>query len=253
MNISGIIITRNEQNSIQSAISSLSFAKEVIIIDNNSTDSTPQLAKESNARVFTVSGLDFSYLRNVGKEKATGEWLFYIDADERPTKDLIDQISVAIEKKTFSSYSISRQNYFFGEKWGVSEKMIRLIRKDALIGWQGSLHETPIVAGKVGHLSGILEHFTHGDLKSMVEKTNEWSEIESRLRYKNNHPEISWWRFLRVMITTFCQSLFVGNGWKSGTRGLIEAMYQSYSMFITYAKLWEKQHKTTSGFLKFYS
>ena len=79
----------------------------------------------------------------------------------------------------------------------------------------------------------------------MVEKTNKWSESEAELRYKAGHPEMSWWRFLRVMFTAFTDSYFKEKGYKSGTAGLVEAVFQSFSMFITYAKLWEKQIKKT--------
>ncbi|MBI2617160.1 glycosyltransferase family 2 protein [Candidatus Gottesmanbacteria bacterium] len=244
MSISAIIITRNEAANIESCIRKLSFAREVIVVDNDSSDLTAQIAKTSKAQVFRIPGVDFSYLRNVGKEKATSEWLFYVDADERPSDGLIAEMQQAIQKTKFSAFEILRQNYFFGKIWGSPERMIRLIRKGALLGWQGSLHETPIVIGKVGSLDSLLLHYTHEKLHSMVEKTNEWSEIEARLRYKNNHPPISWWRFIRVMIVAFWQSFWVNGGWKAGTYGLIEAIYQAYSMFITYAKLWEKQHKS---------
>ena len=120
--------------------------------------------------------------------------------------------------------------------------MVRLVRKDALVGWQGGLHETAQVRGKIGRLDGELMHDTHRDLTGMLEKTNIWSDFEAQLRYKNNHPPISWWRFFRVMISAFWKSYIREKGYLAGTVGLIESLYQSFSMFITYAKLWEKQN-----------
>ncbi len=77
----------------------------------------------------------------------------------------------------------------------------------------------------------------------MVEKTNNWSEIEADLRFKVHHPKITTLRLVKVMITGFTQSYFKQNGYKNGTEGFIEAVYQAFSLFITYAKLWEKQQK----------
>ena len=77
----------------------------------------------------------------------------------------------------------------------------------------------------------------------MVAKTNLWSEIESALRLKNSHPPMTWWRFFRVMVSAFYDSYFRQAGYKLGTVGLIESIYQAFSIFITYAKLWEKQNK----------
>jgi hypothetical protein len=77
----------------------------------------------------------------------------------------------------------------------------------------------------------------------MIAKTNEWSEIEAQLRFNNDHPIISWWRIFRVMLTAFWQSYVKQSGWKAGTVGLIESIYQAFSMFVTYSKLWEMQNK----------
>jgi glycosyltransferase involved in cell wall biosynthesis len=244
MKSSAIIITKNEEENISDCVKTLSFASEIVIIDNASEDKTIQIAQKLGAKVHKISGLDFSYLRNIGKEKAHGEWLFYIDADERVSGNLAEEITKMIaDGANFSAYTIPRKNYFFGKSWPGIEKMIRLIRKDALIGWQGSLHESPMVTGKIGKLKSFLLHYTHNDLSLMVKKTNEWSEIEAQLRYKNNHPRVTWWRFFRVMSSSFWSSYVQNGGWKMGNVGLIEGIYQAFSSFITYAKLWEKQNR----------
>lgn len=242
MNISSIIITKNEEEQIVSCIRSLCFTHEVIVIDNTSSDETVKRAKEEGGKVYTVGGLDFSYLRNLGKEKAKGEWLLYIDADERVTKELAKEIKIAIKnEKHYCAFSLPRQNYYLGKLWPKMERMVRLIKKSALVGWTGSLHESPILVGEVGELSSHLLHFTHRNLSEMVKKTNEWSAIEAQLRYKSGHPKIVAWRLFRVMATTFWCSFVIEKGWQVGMTGFIESIYQAFSIFITYTKLWEKQ------------
>lgn len=243
MKLSAIIIARNEEKNIVECIKSLSFADEILLIDNKSTDKTAQRAKALGAIIYTVEGLDFSYIRNIGKEKAKGAWLLYIDADERVTVQLKQEIEGVIKVARYEAYEVARQNYYLDHLWPKQELMIRLVKKKSLIGWQGSLHETPLIVGTVGILSGSLLHYTHSDLSHMVEKTNEWSEIEAQLRYKSGHPQIAAWRIFRVMITTFCRYYIVNSGWKVGTVGLIESIYQAFSIFVTYAKLWELQNK----------
>ncbi|HVZ58148.1 MAG TPA: hypothetical protein VG935_00130, partial [Patescibacteria group bacterium] len=144
----------------------------------------------------------------------------------------------------FAAYRIPRQNFYLGQHpWPVLEQHIRLFKRDSLIKWHGQLHETPEVKGKVGQLSAVLIHYTHRDLNSMVEKTNVWSETEAKLRLKAHHPEITWWRFPRVMLQAFYHSYIVEKGWKVGTAGVVESIYQAFSIFITYAKLWELQQE----------
>ena len=87
-------------------------------------------------------------------------------------------------------------------------------------------------------------HYTHRDLESMVNKTAAWSSIEAAQRYKQNHPKISWWRFPRVMLTAFFNSYIIQGGYKAKTVGIIESVYQAFSIFITYAKLWEMQKQS---------
>lgn len=244
MNISAIIITRNEEENILECIKTLNFAREIIVVDNCSTDNTVDIVKTLGAKVCEIPGLDFSYLRNIGKEKANSQWLLYIDADERITKELAVEIESAIKNPDdYSAFSLVRKNYFLGKPSPKLESINRLIKKEALIGWQGSLHETPIISGSAGKLQHYLLHYTHRDLSSMVDKTNEWSEIEAQLLYKSNHPSMREWRFLRIMITSFIRSYIKDQGWKMGVVGLIESIYQAFSNFITYAKLWEKQNK----------
>lgn len=245
MNISAIIITRNEEENISECLNNLAFTEETIIVDNCSIDNTAKIAASLGAKVYKIAGLDFSYLRNIGKEKAKSEWLLYIDADERVTKKLAADIKEAVKNpKNYTAFSLTRKNYFLGCPSPNLEKIARLIKKEALIGWQGWLHESPLIAGKVGHLGGYLLHYTHKNLASMVAKTNEWSEIEAQLLYKSNHPPMREWRFWRILVTAFYRSYIKKQGWRMGPVGLIESIYQAFSNFITYAKLWEKQNRS---------
>ncbi len=255
MKLSVVIIAKNAENDIADAISSCAFADEIIVIDNDSSDRTTQVAKRLNAEVFEVKTKDFSAIRNIGLKKAKEDWILYIDTDERVTSELARNIKYQISSirqaqdknikyQNMGGYKIQRKNFYFGNhEWPHIEKMERLFKKDKLKGWSGELHETPIFSGQIEELDGFLLHYTHRDLSSMVKKTIEWSTIEAELRFKAGHPKITWWRFPRVMITAFFDSYIRQQGWKAGTIGIIESLYQSFSIFVTYAKLWELQNK----------
>lgn len=241
MKVSAIILTRNEENNIINCLSKLQFADEIIIIDNNSADKTVQIALDKKARVYSYQGSDFSGMRSLGKNKAKYDWLLYIDADEIVTGKLAKEIKNSLSS-SFSAFALFRRNYYFNRLWPAREKMVRLIKKNALVAWRGPLHETAVIKGKIGQLKEPLLHYTHNDLSGMVEKTNLWSEIEARLRLENNHPRIVWWRLIRVMVTAFWNSYISQKGYKAGIYGLIESIYQAFSIFVTYAKLWEMQN-----------
>ncbi len=244
MKISAIVIARNEEARIEKCLLSLAWVDEVIVVDNGSTDATRELANKKGAIVVSAGDVrDFAGLRNIGKEKAHGEWLLYIDADEIVSEELRKEIQEHITRSSslINGYEVRRKNYYLGAQWPKDEYLLRFMRKDALVEWYGTLHETARVNGAVGRLNGAVVHDTHRTLEEMVAKTNEWSGVEAILRLRSGHPPVVWWRFARVMLTAFIDSFVKQGGWKAGIVGLIESMYQAFSIFITYAKLWELQ------------
>lgn len=242
--ISGIIIAKNEEEMIAPAIKSLSFCDEVIVIDTSSTDRTKEISEKLKAHVYNIDTNDFSQKRNFGLQRANFDWVVYIDADERIDNKLRDCIKEAISNDLdYSAYFIKRKNFYLGNnEWPYIEKLERLFKKDKLKGWIGAVHESPKIEGEIGELDGFLLHFTHRDLESMIIKTAQWSTTEALLKYNSNHPQMTWWRFPRVMTSAFLNSYIKQRGFKAGRIGIIESFYQAYSAFITYAKLWEFQN-----------
>jgi glycosyltransferase involved in cell wall biosynthesis len=246
--ISAIILTKNSEYLIADCIDSVSFCDEVIVIDDYSTDRTVELAKHLGASVFPYSSESFAKRRNLGLKKAKGKWILYLDVDERVSPELAKGIQEVLERKKdiYAAYRLLRKNFYLGNnEWPTMEKLERLFKKTKLEEWYGDLHESPRVNGDIGDLEeGFIKHYTHQDLTSMLNKTIQWSKIEAELRLHANHPHMSWWRFFRVMVTAFYDSYVRQKGYKVGTAGLIESMFQSFSMFITYARLWELQQDT---------
>lgn len=248
VNLTTVIIARNEAKRIAACIGNLGFSDEVIVIDNGSTDGTAETATAKGATVIHSDASDFSKLRNLGLAHARGRWILYVDADETVTPGLAREIRRVVSAKIRSgdptAYRLPRHNRFLGHPFPHTDRLERLFVRKHLKGWYGPVHESPDVDGPVGDLSVPLEHDTHRTLEEMVEKTNEWSSQEARLRLAARHPPVTWWRIFRVMITGFGNSYVKQGGWRAGVTGLIEGIYQSFSMFVTYAKLWEMQMRS---------
>ena len=243
--ISAVVLAKNEEVRIDTCLASLRFADEIIVIDNNSTDRTAEIARNSGAQVIKSSAVDFSVLRTLGITSSRGEWVLYVDADEIVSTPLELEILSLIKHWSRATdpvcYYISRKNYYLGVPWPSLDKMQRLLYKPAFVRWSGSLHETALVTGTSGELKNALIHDTHRSLEEMTDKTNIWSDEEARLRLVSGHPDIQPWRFLRVFISGFFRSYLRESGWKAGVHGWIESIYQGFSMVITYIKLWELQ------------
>jgi len=252
--ISVVVLTKNEAGRIGDCLTSLGFADEIIVIDNGSTDDTVKISEKHRAVVYQSFLKDFSKLRNLGLSKAKFAWILYIDADERVTPKLQTEILNTVKsfdpKTSPHGYFLKRKNYYLSKEWPFQDKLERFFWKKSLQGWYGSLHETAKVDGKIGILYEPLNHYTHRTLTEMADKTNEWSVIEAELRLEAGHPTVVWWRLLRVMLTGFWNSFISQEGWKAGVVGWIESIYQGFSMFITYAKLWELQEANQKSKIK---
>jgi len=246
--LSVIIIARDEEKMIRECLESVSWADEVLVVDHDSEDKTRQIARKCGARVVKHpwrGKAEFSKARNIGLKKARGEWILYLDADERVTRDLQDEILSEVKGGKNVAYAIPRENVIFGKvlKHGGwwPDYVKRFYRKSKLKSWKGDLHEEPEVDGPMGYLSSPIRHIKHESLSEMLEKTNDWSEIEAKLMFDAHHPQMNVRRFLSAMWREFWRRMIVGMAFLDGGEGTIMAMYQVYSRFISYAKLWEMQ------------
>jgi len=227
--ISAIILKggKMDENLLKKCLESISFADEKVIVDTNKMKGS------------------FADWRNYGAEIAKSDWLLYIDSDEQVTPELAKVILQVVGSNEFSAYAIPRRNIFLGHTmhWGgwYPDYVLRLIKKDRLMGWEGELHEQPKINGEISHLKYPLIHNTHRNLSDMVDKTNEWSELEAKLLYDSGHPKMNVFRFFTAGFREFWYRGIIKLGFLDGTVGIIEIIYQSFSRLITYSKLWELQ------------
>lgn len=247
--ISAIVLTKNEEKHIETCLKSVKFCDEIIVIDSGSTDKTIQITRKYTDQIYKVPFTNFSSLRNIGKEKAKFNWILYVDADEEITKNLQDEILKTLKNlhNDYSCFFIERNNYYLGTQWPVTDKVERLFKKSRLVEWFGSVHESPKINGEKGSLKNKMIHRTHNDLEEMLTNTIVWSGFEARERFKTSHPKITWWRIFRVMTTSFWDYYIIQKGFKVGVLGLIESIYQAFSSFVTYSKLWELQNNNDNS------
>lgn len=245
--ISAIILTKNQEHLIKVCLESVKWADEIVIVDDESTNGILDVARSYTDKIFAHKLTNFADQRNFAIEKATGDWVLFIDPDERVTKDLRDEIQTVVTQSDVAAGAMPRRNFFLGSEQkmvgGWPDYVVRLLKRSSFKGWQGDLHEQPTFDGKLVHLKNPLIHLTHTDIESMTKKTLEWSKLEAKLRIDANHPPMTGPRFLKVFVTTFLDWYIKKGGYKGGTTGTIEAIFQTFSVFMTYVRLWEMQQK----------
>lgn len=247
MKLSVVIIVKNEEEMIGDCLESVRWAEEVVLLDGGSIDKTLAIAKKYPVRIVRqkVKEMDYAAWRDQGLGKAQGEWVLYLDADERITPLLKNEMQYVVRDMQYVAYAIPRRNFLLGRElkhggW-YPDYQLRFFRKDRLQGWLGTLHERPQFKGEVGKLKNPMIHFQPETIEPALEKSIKWSDIETRLLLNAGHPQITWWRILRMGLTTLFERLLKKQGFRDGTEGWIESVYQSWHTIIVYMKLWEMQ------------
>lgn len=252
IDLSIIILAGNEEAIISDCLKSCKFAPEIILVAANSTDNTQKIAQSANRRIKIVETNDeynkhFSKWRNLGYKAATKKWILYIDADERITPQLKDEIISKLSQKDYTQFALPRANFFLGKrvKHGGTypDYVKRLFLKSSFSGYKGILHEEPIIKGEISYLKNDLLHFTHRNLYSMLQKTIAWTDMEARELYKSGHPKVVWWRIVRMFFTKLYTRLIKEKMYLDGTVGWISSIFEAFDTFIIYARLWELQNE----------
>lgn len=245
--VTTIILTKNEDAMIVNCIETLRWCQEVIVVDSQSSDSTVQLAKRAGAVVFTTDKESFADNRNYGLSKVRTPWVFYLDADERITPELKQEIEAEIQKDQVDVFAFKRQNIHYG-KWlehggWEHDQVTRLFRTEKLKEWTGKIHESPQYTGTTKVLKGSLVHLTHRNMVEGLQKTIHWTGSEAELLFESGHPPVTVTTLLRKTLMEFWRRAFQKKGRKDGMEGWIEAMVQAMNRFIVYERLWELQQK----------
>jgi glycosyltransferase involved in cell wall biosynthesis len=242
--ISAILITKNEARNVEACLASLGFAEEIVVVDSGSTDGTEALCRrEPRVRWHSEEWKGFGAQKNSALDKASGPWVFSIDADERVTPGLAEEISrLDPGNAPYPGYRVPRRS-FFGNRWvrhggWYPDHSIRLWRKDAGRFEARSVHEAVRVTGPVGTLRGDLLHYTYQDTSDFVDRMNRYSSLGAGELLRQGKRATALDLLVRPPFTFF--KMFVLRlGFLDGGLGLRLAVLYAMYTFAKYAKVWE--------------
>lgn len=245
--ISVVIITGNEENNIKDCLQSVTWADEIIVVDSESSDNTVRIAGEFTDKVITQKWLGYAKQKSYAISLAKNEWVLSLDADERVTKELADEIlNFDFEIAGFSAFRIKRENYFIGRKinecgWG-NDYQLRLFKKSKTKLNERLVHEGFIVDGEVSNLKNSIIHFSYTNLKDGFDKINIYSSLEAEEKY--NRKKVTTFRIIFFPVLAFLQHYFIRKGIKDGKHGLMVSLMHAMTKLQVQMKIWEiKQTK----------
>lgn len=241
--ISVVILTKNEEKNIVDCIESLKGFDEILVIDDNSEDRTREIAKNLGAKVFEHP-LDnnFSNQRNFGLEKAKGEWVLFVDADERITSDLKKEIVLHATNpgNPYAGFYLKRRDILFGKELQYGEvgniQFLRFAQKHAGK-WEGAVHEKWRIKGKIGQLNNYIVHYPHQTIAEFLGEIN----FYTTLRAQELHEKGIKTNAIEIMLypkAKFILNFIIKRGFLDGLPGFIFAILMSFHSFLVRSKLW---------------
>lgn len=238
-----VILTKNEELRLPDCLDSVKFADEVLVIDDESTDKTEQVATARGAKVLhRKMDLEGKH-RNWAAQQAKHDWILSVDADERITPELAAEIQELFKTPPpFDVYTFPRRN-FIGKVWlkhggWYPSAQIKLYKRTTFRWEETTVHCRAITEKPSAHLKGDLLHYSYRDIGDFIGKLNRQTTLEAQ-KWVRDGRKMSRGRALWRTIDRFYRAYVGKKGYKDGWMGFVAAVFAGLYQFVSYAKYWE--------------
>ena len=242
--LSVVVITYNEEANIGRVLESVRLADEHIVLDCGSTDRTLEIARTFGARTFTEKWKGYSAQKNSAIDKASGDWVLSLDADEAGEPELMKEIRHVLDHNPpVNGYYIPRKNYFLG-RWirhggFYPDRKLRLFRRGLGRFVERPVHEVVQVDGPTGMLNHALVHNAYPTLEGYIQHINRYSSLGAEIVVTEGRGGFSLLNIVISPLATFLYNYFFRLGLLDGREGLLLHLYHSAYVSWKYAKAWE--------------
>jgi len=247
--ISAVVLTKNEEKNIAGCLDSLKFCDELIVVDDNSKDATRKIARKFGAKIFVRDmNKDFAGQSNFGMKMAKCEWIIFLDADERISKDLANEIKERINDAKSDAFIVKRLDFIWG-RWLThgevgSFKNFRVVKKN--IGfWERRVHPKFILnkGARIGYLKNPIKHYPHQNLSDFLQSLDRWSSWHA-LANKEEGKKSSSVKIILFPLAHFFKNYLLKLGLLDGIHGFVFAVVMSFHSFLSWSKLWISEKGT---------
>lgn len=247
LDLSLVIITLNEESSIERCISSVPFVSEIIVVDSGSTDNTKEIAEKLGAKVYHQDWLGYGAQKKFATQKARCKWVLSLDADEWLSDELRDEILEVLSRDGlgYSVYSIRRLSQYM-DKWIYNggwfpDWQMRLF-KNGVAQWDADeeVHETIKTAEETARLAGVIYHKPFDSIKEQVDVNFKYAKLIAEKKYRAGKRLYNPYLIPLRTISRFLENLVWKKGFLDGVRGFIIAVNSSQSYMMQLYHLYRK-------------
>jgi glycosyltransferase involved in cell wall biosynthesis len=250
--LSVITLTLNEESNIGACLESVRWADERLVLDSGSSDRTVEIAQQCGAQVHRVQWQGYGGTRNQGLSLCTGDWVLWLDADERVTPELAAEIQEIVRRDDTATvgYAVARRAYFLG-KWirhcgWYPSRVVRLFRRGSAKFSDSNVHEQLAIEGSIGTTRHDILHFTDPDLHHYFAKFDNYTSLAATDLVAGGRA----FRVIDLLVRPpfmFVKMYFLRAGFLDGVHGLILSALSAAYVFTKYAKLFEKGLQQRQG------
>jgi len=240
VSLSVVILTKNEENRIAEALESVNWAEEIVVIDDESTDKTVEIAKKYTDKIL-IKKMDIEGKhRNWAYSQAKNTWVLSLDADERVTDELREEIKSVLENSPRENgFTIPRRNYI-GDYWvkyggWYPSPQLKLFKKEKFRYEEAAVHPRAFMDDPCGHLKSDLIHYSYKNIEDFLGKLNNQTTREAEKWFLQNKP-MRLGRFIWRTIDRFMRVYVGRKGYKEGSIGFTIAFFAGLYQFVSYLK-----------------
>lgn len=241
--VSVVVITRNEEENIADCLKSASWADEIVVLDDNSTDGTVKIARQFTDKVFSrrmdVEGVH----RNYAYSLARNDWVLSLDADERVSGQLADEFRELFKSPMKDkAYTVPIKN-FIGTRWirysgWYPASKVRLFEKAFFKYEEVEVHPRVFIQGSCGHLKGDIIHYSYKDFHEYFQSLNNQTTLEAR-KWFAQRRKIGCFTACRKFVLRFLSAYIVKQGFRDGLLGFMISYGSGLYQLMSYIKYWE--------------
>lgn len=250
VNLSIVIVARNEEENLPECLKTCDFAQEIILVDDNSTDKTVEIARTFGAKVYTRSlAGDWGKQQTYAIQQATCSWIFLIDCDERITEELKKSIIQKVEINEYFSFEVQRNNKFHNFKIEHGplrpDWVPRLFPNDGVV-VSGRVHPKIHFKYPLKKLTGPLIHYTYSNMDQYYSKMNKYAKLSAEKYIENNKKFNFFWDIVFRPIWAAFKVYFINKGFLDGKMGIVFAINHYGYTAQKYIRYWVLK-KTEGG------
>lgn len=244
--LSIVIITKNESEKLEDCLKSASWVDDLVVVDDFSIDTTTKIAKKYTDRVYErrmdVEGRHRNYAYSLAKNK----WVFSLDADERITDGLREELKHLLRKEIKHAAFTVPIKAFIGHKWvrhggWYPGRKVRLFKRDGFKYEEVKVHPRVFYEGTCGHLENPILHYSYRNFHEFIESLNNQTTLEAE-KWFNEKRKIGLAKALRKTCDRFLKAYILKKGFLDGFTGLMFAMGAGLYQIFSYAKYSELKH-----------